>query len=66
MKNEPSLDQIDDYNDNESPQKRNTVRLVVLFCIAIGIIYGIAKYNYNIPSDYIGTESSPGINTTNK
>lgn len=66
MKNEPSLEQIDDYNNNESPEKRNTVRLVVLFCIAVGIIYGIAKYNYSTPDDYVGTKNNPGINTTNK
>lgn len=28
---EPSLNKIDDYNGNESKQKRNIVRLVVIF-----------------------------------
>ena len=66
MKDEPSLDQIDDYNNQETPQKRKTVRLVVLFCIAVGIVYAIAKYNYNTESDYIGTKDVPGINIINK
>ena len=66
MKNEPSLDQIDDYNNQETPQKRNTVWLVVLFCIAVGIVYSIVKYNYNTESDYVGTEDTPGINIINK
>ena len=29
-KGEPSLNKIDDYNGNESKQKRNIVRLVVI------------------------------------
>ena len=66
MRNEPSLDQIDDYNDNESPQKRNTVRLVILFCIVVGIIFSIAKYNNTNVDDYVGTKESPGINITIK
>jgi hypothetical protein len=65
MENEPTLDQIDDYNNNESPKKRNTVRLVVLFCIVVGIVYSITKYNYSNESDYIGTKSNPGINIPN-
>lgn len=64
MKNEPSLDQIDDYNNNESPEKRRTVRLVVLFCITVGIVYGIVKYNYNTSDEYVGTAENPGIHTT--
>lgn len=64
MKNEPTLEQIDDYNDNESPEKRRTVRLVVLFIIVIGIIYAAVKYNYSNVDEYVGTEVKPGINTT--
>jgi len=66
MKNEPTLDQIEDYNGQESSKKRNTVRLVVLFCIAVGIVYSIAKYNNSENSDYVGTKENPGINIINK
>ena len=65
MKNEPTLDQIEDYNGQESPKKRKTVRLVVLFCIVVGIAYSIMKYNYSNESDYIGTKENPGINIIN-
>jgi len=65
MKDEPTLDQIDDYNNNETPQKRRTVRLVVLFLLVVGIAYSIAKYNYSNEEDYIGTENKPGISITN-
>ena len=49
---EPSLDKIDDYNGNESKQKRNTVRLVILFCLAVGVVIAYFKANA-IQSDYI-------------
>lgn len=66
MNNEPTLDQIDDYNGNESPKKRKTVRLIVLFLIVIGITYSVSKYNNLQESDYIGTKENPGINLPNK
>ena len=65
MNTEPTLDQIDDYNDNESPKKRKTVRLIVLFLIVIGISYSIVKYNNSQTNDYIGTKENPGINIPN-
>lgn len=37
--NEPSLDKIDDYNGNESKQKRNTVRLIVILLLVLGAIF---------------------------
>ena len=64
MQNEPSLDQIEDYNGKESKEKRNTVRLVVLFCIVVGIGYAIAKLNYTNNEEYVGTPEKPGLNTT--
>ncbi len=41
--NEPSLERIDDYNGNESKQKRNIVRLVVIFCLIVGGIFTYLK-----------------------
>lgn len=64
LENEPTLEQIDDYNDNESPEKRRTVKLVVLFLIVVSVIYGYFKFNYSINDDYVGTKDHPGINTT--
>jgi len=65
MKNEPTMDQIEDYNGNESPKKKKIVRLVILFCITVGIVYSIAKYNNTNESDYIGTKDNLGINIPN-
>ena len=44
---EPSLDQIDDYNDKEQPKKRKTVLLVVVGLILLGIAFdAIISYSY--------------------
>jgi hypothetical protein len=37
--NEPTLTDMDDYDNKESPQKRRTIWLVILFILAIGVIY---------------------------
>lgn len=37
--NEPSLEKLDDYNGNESPQKRRTIWLVVIAALIIGAIF---------------------------
>ncbi|MEA2018352.1 MAG: hypothetical protein U9N59_07880 [Campylobacterota bacterium] len=62
MENEPTLEQIEDYNDNESPQKRKTVKLVVLFCIVVAVTYGYFKFTYSSTDEYVGTKENPGIN----
>ncbi len=42
-KGEPSLEKIDDYNGNESKQKRNTVRLIVILLLALGAFFAYMK-----------------------
>ncbi len=44
-KGEPSLNKIDDYNGNESRQKRVIVILVVIFCLVVGGILTYFKNN---------------------
>ncbi|PLY09031.1 MAG: hypothetical protein C0626_08425 [Arcobacter sp.] len=64
INDEPSLDKIDDFNNKESKDKRNTVRLVVVGILVIGAIYSFFRYENNQVSDYVGTPEKPGINTT--
>lgn len=40
---EPSLEKIDDYNGHESKSKRNTVRLIILSLLILGIILSYLK-----------------------
>ncbi|MGB6327743.1 MAG: hypothetical protein WBF48_02345 [Halarcobacter sp.] len=65
MDDELSLDKIDDYKGTESKEKRNIVRLVVIFCLVVGAIFAYLKYNSEV-SDYIGTKEAPGIVTNKK
>ena len=46
-KGEPSLEKIDDYNGNESKQKRNTVRLIVILLLALGAFFVYMKQPSN-------------------
>lgn len=55
-KGEPSLEKIDDYNGNESKQKRNTVRLVVIFCLVVGGIFAYLKSTSVAPEPIINQE----------
>lgn len=63
MDDELSLDKIDDYNNKESSEKRNTVRLVVIAILIVGGIFAYFKATSTY-SDYEGTKEAPGITTT--
>lgn len=52
-KGEPSLTKIDDYNGNESKQKRNSVRFIVLILLVIGAIFAYLRQPYNDEVKYI-------------
>ena len=60
--NEPSLNQIDDYNGHESKSKRKTVNFIIAALLIIGVILGVLKSNNSKVSDYVGTPQHPGIN----
>jgi hypothetical protein len=62
--NEPSMSKIDDYDGNESEEKRNIVNKIILGLLVIGAIYGVIRFTNNSVSDYNGTSQNPGINTT--
>jgi hypothetical protein len=64
MNDEPTLEKIDDFDNKESKDKRNTVRLVIIGLIVLGAIYSFIKYENNQVTDYVGTPDKPGINVT--
>ena len=35
---EPTNQQIDDYDNNESPEKRETVRIIIATLILVGVV----------------------------
>lgn len=63
LNNEPTLNQIDDYNGNESKEKKRTVKLVIAGILIVCAVYAMLKVNFNNVEDYTGTTEKPGINT---
>ncbi|MBA1420026.1 MAG: hypothetical protein FAF03_03985 [Epsilonproteobacteria bacterium] len=64
LTNEPTMDYIDDYNNQESTQKRKTIRLVILGLVLFAGALSYIKMTHETVSDYIGTPDNPGINVT--
>ena len=64
LEGEPTMSQIDDYNGNESPEKKRLVRNIIIGLLVVSAIYGFIKFSFSTPSDYVGTIENPGINTT--
>ena len=61
MKNvEPTLEMIEDYNGQESKEKRMTVWIVILSGLLIGAIYTIINANSSV-SDDLGVSYTTGI-----
>jgi hypothetical protein len=63
LEGEPTMSQIDDYNGQETPEKKRLVRNIIIGLLVVSAIYGIVKFSFSTPSDYIGTSEHPGINT---
>lgn len=61
---EPSLEDIDDFNDNETPQKRKTVRLIIIGLLVAGAIFAYIKETNSAVYDYVGTEDKPGMKSS--
>lgn len=64
LTDEPTNAQIDDYNDNETPEKRKTVYLIIGALVLIGAVSFFLLKPSMIPSDYVGTTEEPGIVST--
>jgi uncharacterized membrane protein YidH (DUF202 family) len=64
LTDEPTMHQIDDYHNNESQEKRRTVRLIIVGLLIFSVIYGMIKFQNDTVSDYIGSQEAPGITLT--
>ena len=54
---EPTLEAIEDYDGNESQEKRKTIWIVILSGLLIGAIYSIISVNSSV-SDEIKTQTN--------
>ena len=66
IENEPTLNSIDDYENNESPKKRKMIRLIIGGLLMFAIVFGTIKIMNNKVSDYVGTPENPGIDMSKK
>jgi len=57
---EPTLEQLEDYNGQESNEKRLTIWIVILSGLLIGAIYGIIASNTSV-SDVLVSSEQTGI-----
>jgi hypothetical protein len=64
LNNEPTLRTIDDYENNESRQKRKNIRLIIFGLVVFAAVLSYVKMTNETVSDYIGTSDNPGINIT--
>ena len=64
-KGEPSLEKIDDYNGNESKQKRNTIRLVVILLLVVSGIFAYLKSG-PVSSDHVGQQEPTSVEVIKK
>jgi len=62
--NEPTLDTIDDYNNQETPEKRKSIRLIIGGLVVFAALLSYIKITNDTVSDYIGTAENPGIDVT--
>ena len=58
---EPSLETIEDYNGEESREKRLTIWIVVLSGLLIGAIYVIVQANTSVGDELVFEKERSGI-----
>ena len=61
LEGEPTMSQIDDFNGTATEEKNRLVRNIIIGLLVVSAIYGVVKFTFSTPSDYIGTPEHPGI-----
>ncbi len=61
MDNEPTLEGIEDFDNNESSQTRNIIVMVIVGLLVVGSIYGAGKAYFSSVSDELDTSSNPAV-----
>ena len=61
MNQEPTLEGIDDFNNQESQEKRSTIIKVVVGLLIIGAIYTAFKMSFSTVSDALDTTKTDAV-----
>ena len=64
LTDEPTNEAIDDYDNNESPEKRKTIYMIIGVLVLVGLVSFVLLKPNVIPSDYVGTNEQPRITST--
>lgn len=65
LENEPTMHEIDDYDNKEAPEKRKSIYLIIGILVVIGVAsYFYLSSNATLGDDYVATEDKPGIIST--
>ncbi|MFK5975168.1 MAG: hypothetical protein QM493_01550 [Sulfurovum sp.] len=57
---EPTLESIEDYDGNETPEKRKTVWLIIIVGVVIAVAYGVWVSQTSV-SDTVADQNKTGI-----
>ncbi len=61
MHDEPSLEGIEDFNNDESPETRSIIKKVIIGLLVIGAMYAATKVYFSDVSDKLDTSSNPAV-----
>jgi len=61
MNNEPTLENIEDFDNNESEETRSIVRKVIVTLLILGLFYAVSKFYFSDVSDRIDTTNRPAV-----
>lgn len=65
LTNEPTLNEIDDYNNEETAEKRKIIYTVIGVLLLIGTVsFFYLNSSTSLGEDYVGTAEQPGIVST--
>ncbi len=61
MNNEPTLEGIEDFDNNESPETRSIIKKVIVGLLVLGAFYAGVKIYFSDVSDKVDTTAKPAI-----
>ena len=61
MNNEPTLEGIEDFDNNESAESRSIFKMVIVGLLILGAVYAGVKMYFSDVSDRLDTTDKPAV-----
>ena len=58
---EPTLEGIEDFDNNESDEKRSGVKMVIGLLFLLALVFGGLKWYFSDVSDALDTSKNPSV-----